>query len=162
MTTQEMTKDSLQSWFDYDGKTLSWKDKSRETKICFNNGGYPIIRYAGNARLVHRLVFILVHGYVPKQLDHIDGDRTNYAIENLRDCPQSQNAMNKIKQSNNKSGFKGVFWDKAFKRWVVAVAAYGKNYRKTGFKSAEDAYEFACLLRDMVHGNYANHGVKGA
>lgn len=161
-TTQLLTQESLKEWFDFDGKNLSWKDKTRETKICKNAGGYPMIRYAGNARLVHRLVFILSHGYEPKQIDHIDGDKTNFSIDNLRDCGQTENAMNKTVQSNSKSGLKGVFWDKTFKRWVVSVGIKGKQYRKTGFKTAEDAFEFACLMRDMIHGTYANHGVKGA
>lgn len=161
MTTQALTQESLKKWFDFDGKTLSWKDKTRETKICKNTAGYSTIRFAGNARLVHRLVFLMVYGYEPKQIDHIDGNPANFEITNLRDCCQTKNMMNKKVQSNSKTGLKGVFWDKTFKRWVASVAVKGKQYRKTGFKTAEDAYEFACLMRDMVHGTYANHGVKG-
>ena len=161
MTTQTLTQESLKEWFDFDGTTLSWKDKTRKTKICKNKDGYPIIRFAGNARLVHRLVFLMVHGYKPKQIDHIDGNSSNFAINNLRDCGQTENMMNKKVQSNSKTGLKGVFWDKTFKRWVASVAVKGKQYRKTGFKTAEDAYEFACLMRDMIHGAYANHGMKG-
>jgi hypothetical protein len=160
-TTQIITQESLKEWFDFDGVTLSWKDKTRETKICKNAAGYAMIRYAGNARLVHRLVFIMIHGYEPKQIDHIDGNPANYSISNLRDCGQSENGMNKVVQSNSKSGLKGVFWDKAFKRWVVCVQKNGKKIRVVQFPSAEDAYEFACLLREVVHGQFANHGTRG-
>ena len=160
-TTQSITQQSLKEWFDYDGKTLSWKDKTRETKICKNASGYAMIRYAGNARLVHRLVFLMVHGYEPKQIDHIDGNPANFSISNLRDCTQTENMMNKTVQTNSKSGLKGVFWHKACKSWRVCVAKNGKQYKPVGFKTAEDAYEFACLLREMLHGQFANHGIRG-
>jgi hypothetical protein len=158
--TQELTQASLNDWFDYDGKTLSWKDKTRETKICFNNFGYPVIRFADNARLVHRLVYIMAHGNAPKELDHINNDKTDYSIGNLRPATRSENLQNKSAEAGNLSGYKGVSWDKKFKRWLVRVTKQGKVYRAINFKSAEDAYEFACLMRDMVHGEFANH--KGA
>jgi hypothetical protein len=157
MALQELSQQSLLEWFDYDGKVLSWKDKSRETKICFNTAGYPMIRFANNARLVHRLVFLMIHGYLPTELDHKNGDKKDYSIDNLRPATRSQNTQNRSAEKDNRSGFKGVSWDTRYKRWEVRVAKHGKVYRKVGFKDAKDADEFACLLRDLVHGEFANH-----
>lgn len=156
-STQELTQTSLNQWFDYDGKTLSWKDKTKKTKICFNTAGYPIIRFANNARLVHRLVYMMVNGNVPKELDHINNDRTDYSIANLRPATSSENKANKAAEKQNKSGYKGVCWDIRYKRWQARAAFNKKRYSVVGFKSAEDASEFACLLRDMLHGEFANH-----
>jgi hypothetical protein len=156
-STQELTQASLNEWFDYDGVTLSWKDKSRETKICFNAAGYPIIRFAKNARLIHRLVYLMWHGNLPKELDHINNDKTYYAISNLREATSSENKANKGAEKQNRSGYKGVCWDTKFQRWLVRVTKQGKVYRAVNFKSAEDAHEFACLMRDMIHGEFANH-----
>jgi hypothetical protein len=157
MTTQELTQNSLKEWFDFDGKTLSWKDKSRETKICFNKAGYPMIRFAGNARLVHRLVYLMTYGFIPQELDHINGDKNDYSLLNLRPATSSENKQNKGAECDNRSGYKGVSWDIRFKRWIVRATKNKKTYSSVGFKSAEDASEFACLLRDMLHGDFANH-----
>ena len=151
---QSLTQQSLKEWFDYDGKTLSWKDKSRETKICISSG-YPTIRFASNARLVHRLVFLLWHGYAPKEIDHINNDRKDYSIDNLRPATSSQNKANKGTQS--RSGYKGVCWDVRYKRWQARASFNKKLYSVVGFESAEDAHDFVCLLRDMLHGEFANH-----
>ena len=157
MASQEMTQASLNEWFDYDGKTLSWKDKTRETKICFNAAGYPIIRFCGNARLVHRLVYLMTYGYVPPELDHINMDKKDYSITNLRPATSSENKANRGAENGNRSGYKGVTWDIKFKRWLVRCSFKKKVYRVIGFKSVEDADEFSCLLRDMLHGKFANH-----
>ena len=154
--TQSLTQESLKEWFDYDGKTLSWKDKSRETKICFSSG-YPVIRFANGARLVHRLVYLFWHGHLPKELDHINNNRKDYSIDNLRPVTSSQNKANRAANKDNRSGYKGVCWDIKFKRWQARAAFNGKQYTSVGFKSAEDADEFVCLLRDMLHGEFANH-----
>ena len=155
--TQSLTQQSLNEWFNYDGKTISWKDKSRETKICFNAAGYPIIRFANNARLVHRLVYLLWHGSVPPELDHINNDVKDYSIENLRPSTSSQNKANRSAKKANNSGYKGVCWDVRYKRWQARAGFENKQYTAVGFKSAEDADEFVCLLRDMLHGEFANH-----
>lgn len=157
MTEQKLTQESLKEWFVYDGKTLSWKDKTRETKICFNASGYPIIRFSNNARLVHRLVYLMVHGKIPPELDHINNDKKDYSIANLRAVTSSENKANKGAECDNRSGYKGVSWDIRFKRWIARVQFKHKVYQSVGFKNAEDAYEFACLMRDMIHGEFANH-----
>jgi hypothetical protein len=156
-TTQELTQASLNEWFNYDGKTLSWKDKTRETKICLNVGGYPIIRFANNARLVHRLVYLMWHGNLSKELDHINNNKLDYSICNLRAATSSENKQNKSAKCDNRSGYKGVSWDIRYKRWIARATKNKKTYSSVGFKSAEDAHDFVCLLRDMLHGNFANH-----
>ena len=158
--TQKMTAKSLGEWFDYDGVSLTWKDKSRETKICYNKAGYPMIRFMGNARLVHRLVYIMVYGFAPKEIDHANGNVKDYRIENLREASRSQQICNRVRDSDNRSGYKGVSWDIRFKRWVARVTKDGKVYQKVGFDSAEDAFDFVCLLREVVHGEFANHGMR--
>jgi hypothetical protein len=154
---QELTQASLNEWFDYDGKTLSWKDKTRETKICFNETEYPVIRFAKNARLVHRLVYLMWHGNLPKEIDHINNDKKDYSITNLRPATSSQNKVNRGAEKQNRSGYKGVCWDIRYKRWQARAAFNKKKYNVVGFKSAEDAHDFVCLLRDMLHGEFANH-----
>jgi hypothetical protein len=100
-----------------DGK-LIWK---RPTSIrakagteagCFANG-YIKIGIHGIGYQAHRVVWVLAHGFDPgtKGIDHIDGDRSNNRLSNLRLCNQSQNCLNTKISPSNKSGVKGVCYD---------------------------------------------------
>lgn len=65
---------------------------------------YPLGRYISvaipghSSRLMkeHRLVWFLVHGHWPKEIDHLDGDGTNNRIENLRDVSHGENMRNPV------------------------------------------------------------------
>jgi len=65
------------------------------------------------------LIFLYHHGYLPKFVDHIDGNKKNNRIENLREATKSQNAMNQKVSTRNTSGIKGVMWHKRDKKWFV-------------------------------------------
>lgn len=72
---------------------------------------------------MHRLIM-----NTPRHLstDHINGNRLDNRRSNLRICTESQNRMNTGLRSNNKSGYKGVSWDKEKKKWTVRVRIEGK------------------------------------
>ena len=59
---------------------------------------------------LHRIIFMMHHGYLPKYIDHIDGNPANNRIENLRPATSSQNNLNRGKHKRNTSGYKGVTW----------------------------------------------------
>ena len=63
----------------------------------------------------------------PKGLetDHIDGDTLNNQKRNLRVCTKSQNQHNRKISSNNKSGFKGVSYNKKNKKWQADIQCNG-------------------------------------
>ena len=99
----------------------------------------------------------MVHGVMPPELDHINNDKKDYSIANLRAVTSSENKANKGADRDNRSGYKGVSWDIKFKRWIARVQFKSKVYSAITFKSAEDAHDFVCLMRDMIHGEFANH-----
>ncbi|MDD1463696.1 HNH endonuclease, partial [Dolichospermum sp. ST_sed2] len=71
---------------------------------------------------------------------HIDGNRTNNAISNLRECTRSQNMENLKKcQSNNKSGILGVHFNNF--TWVMQIKVGNKRIVKKGFSTAKEAGE---------------------
>lgn len=72
--------------------------------------GYAMISYQRKRYYAHRIIYLMHNGYLPKEIDHIDGDKTNNRVENLRACTHTQNGQNKPAQSNNKSGVKNVVW----------------------------------------------------
>ena len=70
--------------------------------------GYTNIRVDGRMYKAHRLIFLYHHGYIPEIIDHIDCDRENNRIENLRACTKSQNGMNRA-GAYGKSGVRNVY-----------------------------------------------------
>jgi hypothetical protein len=69
--------------------------------------GYLQVRFAGGYASVHRVVWLLHFGAVPESLDHINGDRADNRIENLRPATSSQNAQN-VTRAYGAIPFKGV------------------------------------------------------
>jgi len=108
--------------------------------------------------LTHRLIFLWHHGYLPKYIDHDDGDSLNNRIENLRECTQSQNMCNSKLSLSNTSGFKGVFWNKRAKKWQVQIGLNSKNIHIGYFSDKNEAIEACIINRKRIHGEFANNG----
>jgi hypothetical protein len=92
---------------------------------------------------VHRVIFLMHHGYLPTIVDHIDRDIYNNRIENLRAASHSQNSQNRGAQSNNKLGVKGVCLNTSnnakSKPYAAFIKANGKRYRIGSFETIEEA-----------------------
>ena len=124
-----------------------------------NKRGYCCIYVDGKIYKAHRLVFLYHHGYLSKQIDHIDGNKLNNNIANLRVANNSVNMMNRGVMRNNTSGCKGVFWDKEFSKWRVAIGVNKKLKSFGRFVDKELADLVAVMAREKYHKEYANHGV---
>jgi hypothetical protein len=85
--------------------------------------GYTVIGVLGERVHAHRLAWFFVRGQWPaQQLDHINGDKQDNRIENLREVSDLENKHNIRKaQSNNRSGFLGVAPTANKKRWVATI-----------------------------------------
>lgn len=109
-----MTQDLLNSLFDYRDGCLYWKNCPRSdlngTRAGSPSGstGRRQVRVKCKLQLEHRVIFLMIHGYLPAFIDHIDGDYLNNRIENLRPVTRKQNAANRKKRKNCSSSFKGV------------------------------------------------------
>lgn len=73
------------------------------------------------------------------EVDHRDRDRLNNQRSNLRLATRSQNATNKSIQSNNTSGYRGVYWLKRDKKWLARVGINGKFINAGLFKDKRQA-----------------------
>jgi len=80
-----------------------------------NTTGYVATTKNGKKMLLHNLIMNTL------DIDHIDRNKLNNKRNNLRPATKSQNGMNRIKQTNNTSGFKGVFWNKYHKKWQAQI-----------------------------------------
>lgn len=72
-------------------------------------------------------------------VDHIDGNKSNNRVDNLRWCNQVENLRNTAKYRNNASGIKGVSWHKKVNKWCAAIRVDGINVHLGCFDNIEDA-----------------------
>lgn len=90
--------------------------------------GYIEIDVCGRTYFGHRLAWLYVHGRWPKQsIDHINRDRADNRIANLRDVPHAINMRNLPRRRDNTSGLAGVYWFKPVQRWMAAIGLSGKQ-----------------------------------
>ena len=161
--TGELSVDLLHELFEYVDGTLV-----RKVSVCSTGqegmtagglkaSGYISVKINNKDYRVHRLIFLMHHGYLPKQVDHSDNDKLNNRIENLREASKSENNWNSTTRSDNTSGYKGVSFNKRCGRWHVQVKRSGKKYSGGYHDTAEEANEAARALREKLHGEFVRH-----
>lgn len=101
--------------------------------------GYRGIRIDGVRYLEHRLAWFITYGYWPKELDHINGQKDDNRIANLREATRSQNMANGPLPRNSTSGVKGVSFDKATSKWIAYATLNGKMKNLGRFDSKDAA-----------------------
>ena len=111
---------------------------------------------------VHRVIFLWHHGYLPKVIDHIDNDQLNNRIENLREVTHQQNALNKKRDFNSASPYKGVkpasrARKNGFVPWEVSVSVNRRQVYFGTFDNIEVANQVAIAARNKYHGQFARH-----
>jgi len=158
--TQELVKKHIR----YENGNLYWIDFSiRPTAKTGPIGykcksGYVTIKFMKKTTTVHRIVFLYHHGYLPKEIDHINGNKSDNRIENLRDATHCQNMMNIKKYSLNTSGYKGVRLHKKAKKWIAEIKQNNKYHYLGLFDCPKKAYEVYCNKALELHGEFANIG----
>lgn len=143
--SHSITQARLHELFTYCDGNLYWKKSPANGMVdgqiagYVDKHGYRNINILGNTYKMHRLIWLMHYGSFPcKFIDHIDNDGSNSRIENLRQADKRQNALNRDKQSNNKSGYKGVSQQKNGK-WG-ARAMINNKYKSLGvYKTKEEA-----------------------
>lgn len=159
-----LTQNLVRELFDYvDGKLL-WKVlKAIGTKVGEEAGtitvdGYRRIKINGKKYLTHRIVYLYHYGYIPKEIDHIDNNKLNNDIKNLRSVTRSEQMQNTRLRKDNKSGIKGVNWSKVAQKWTVRIRVNNKRYFGGYFTDINEAKKAATILRNNLHSKFTNHG----
>lgn len=153
-----LTVEEIQNKFRYEPDTghIYWiepgkgkiKKKPAGTKL---KSGYIGI-WAGTQRYqAHRLAWVLYYGCWPNdQIDHINGDKADNRIANLREATNSQNGKNYGFNKSNTSGVKGVSWCKNTGRWRAVI----KVNHKSKFLGRYDTKEQAARARQIAEKKY--------
>lgn len=161
MLTQGILKEHL----NYDEETGNFTRK----KICsnyikvgqvagsINDSGYIIICLLGKRYRAHHLAWLYMYGKFPeKHIDHKDLNKTNNKISNLREASKRDNALNTTKRIDNKSGYKGVSWNKNHSKWVAKTKLNGKYITLGLFHDLLEAAKAYADFAKIHHGEFIN------
>lgn len=157
---------SISEILNYDELTgkITWKVK-RANNISIgqvagviDKNGYRRIKIRPKLYLAHRIAWLLHHKEWPKNLiDHINMNRDDNRISNLREATKSQNMMNTKKYQTNTSGIKGVSWHKRDKVYRADITIMGKHIYVGRYKTKEEAGKAIVFKRLELHGEFSHH-----
>jgi len=120
------------------------------------NCGYRIISLKKNRFVAHRLAWVLTYGRWPQdQIDHINGDRSDNRLINLREATQSQNNANSKLREDNPCQAKGVSFFKQTQKYRAYVTVDGKQHHLGYFPTLEEAIQARIQSFTAIYGEFA-------
>lgn len=156
-----ITQEQLHALLSYDGETgeFRWKVKASIRSPAgsiagtINKLGYVVFRICGGKlHYAHRLAWLYVYGEMPKNgIDHIDGNRSNNAIANLREATQAENCQNLCWRRKDSKWPIGVGFSKKHNKWTARISKDKKEHRIGYFSSPELAHQAYLDAKKKLH-----------
>lgn len=135
--------------------TLSIRRVSGSQAGELKKNGYIFIGIDCERYRAHRLAWFYVYGKWPQyQIDHINGNRSDNRLVNLRLATNKENSTNRDKNRNNTSGFKGVFWNKRSKKWTAKINNGSKQIHLGNFYDPLDAHNAYIKASKTLFGDF--------
>ena len=131
--------DYIKQYFIYNNDGTFTRTDKKNSKGSLDKDGYLIIKIKGKQYKAHRLVFAYHNGKFPTmEIDHINRNRTDNRIENLREVDRQTNVDNTTRKPNPDTGTVGIYKDKCTKglKAIYSFRYKGKTYR---FRTLEEA-----------------------
>lgn len=152
-TATTLTVEQLRAEFDCLPETGQLRRKSNgRIAGTIQTDGYRQVSICGRYLLAHRVIWFMHHGAWPDyMMDHINGNRDDNRIENLRDVPQVVNIA--ARGVRSKSGFKGVY--PAGTRFIAQIRVHGELRTLGKFARAEDAHRAFKIAHVQEHGAFS-------
>jgi hypothetical protein len=147
----KITQDLIKELFYYeDGKLFNKTKTAKRIKIgeesgCLNGGGYRHIMINGKNYQAHRLIYIFHNGEITDnlQIDHINKNRSNNNIENLRLVTKQENDFNR--------SAKGYYFHKPSNKFMAKITLNGKQTHLGSFSTAEEARDAYLEAKKKFH-----------
>lgn len=161
MLTQELLQEILR----YDPDTgVFYSHRTRKAQGWISSHGrgsqkrnYIRLKVAGKHYYAHRLAWLYMTGEWPDpEVDHQDLDGLNNRWVNLRKATHSQNGHNQGLRSNNKSGVKGVSWERGRSKWIATITMNGREKHLGRFNTIEEAAAARRAAEANYHGDFAH------
>lgn len=147
--------------YDPESGTFTWRVSGRRGKPtagviagCKEPRGYVQIRIMKRLYWAHRLAWAYVNGAWPVgEVDHLDGDKGNNRIANLRDGSKASNMQNLrvALRSNKSSGLLGAHWSARLQRWKASITVDGRSKHLGVFDSASEAHQAYVSAKRIYH-----------
>lgn len=156
-----LSQNDIKDLFYYQDGELYWKEKRGTNSVQVPAGAltgtykYRTIGFEGKRYYAHRLIYMLHHGYLPKIVDHINRDRLDNRIENLRSVTPSESSRNCKRAKPPKSGYKGVTQSANGRKFHTKIALQRKNIFVGAFDTAEQAAKEYDKAARELHGEFA-------
>ena len=157
-----LTQSELKRQLHYDHETgiFTWVNPSKYN--IYNKGliaghikkddGYIRLNISGKSYYSHRLAWLYIYGEYPlNQIDHINMNKSDNRICNLRECTASQNRMNIGVNKNNNTGFKGVSFFRKSNKYRAEGSINNKTFYLGLFDTAEEASQ---AYKEFALNNY--------
>ena len=106
--------------------------------------GYLTIRIGRKNYYAHRLAWFYVYGKWPQQVDHINHDKADNRLCNLRNVTDVENRKNQTLRTDNSSGVCGVAWDKHYSKWKAHI---GTNRKPKTLGYFDDVFDAICVRK---------------
>lgn len=156
--TAEMAREAL--WYDCITGQFYWRIRRQwvapGTRAGTLQNSYWMIHIHGVDYPAHRLAWLYVHGRWPiGEIDHINLDKLDNRLSNLREASRSQNGANVGIPAHNTSGFKGVSFNSKSGRWTAQISARGKRYYLGSHSTAEAAARAYDHAAEHLFGEFA-------
>lgn len=150
--------------YDADTGKLYWLEdqgtrgrKGAEAFCRFNAHGYRVGKIFGTNLLAHRVIWAMVYGEWPEQIDHINGKRDDNRLVNLRSVTVRDNAKNRKVRKTSSSGVQGVSFDKRKCNWNARITWNGKTEQLGSFRCLAHAVK-ARKMAEAKYDFHENHG----
>lgn len=147
-------KDIARFWakVDKSGGCWTWTGAAIPNKV---GNKYGHIKFADNMVYAHRFVYALAHGECPTNLviDHICHNTLCVNPNHLQAVTQQQNNENRIPNKSNKTGIRGVSWQKVHHKYQVFVRSNGKLHYGGEYDDIHAAEKAAVELRNKLMKN---------
>lgn len=153
-------KTRARKWFPSDRGCNAWNAHyaNKPAFTALDNHGYRKGLIFRKTYQAHRIAFTIFHGRQPAEyIDHINGDKADNRIINLREVTLSENSKNQKRSSTNTSGFQGVHWNTNMRKWQVYIRSQNVRHHLGFFVSLDAAVE-ARKFAERKFGFHENHG----
>lgn len=174
--TQDISGDLLRKLLRYEPETgkLFWLHRTNDIDCRFRqfnsqfagkealygmsaSHGYRAGSIFAKQYLAHRVIWALIHDEWPSFIDHINGDRTDNRLKNLRTVTKSENAKNMAISKRNKSGTIGIYWAGHARKWRAEIMSGGKR-RHLGYFTDIASASAARKMAERELDFHENHG----
>lgn len=127
-----------------------------ELKLNMSGSGY-LDAFIFNKHIgIHRLTFLWFRGWLPEEVDHIDLNKLNNDISNLRAADKAKNAQNRKAKSGKTSKYKGVSLIRKSGKWLATIQIHRKSINLGSFINERSAALKYIQAAKLAYGEFAN------